>query len=278
MLLGAHESIAGGIYKSILRAKEDGCEALQIFIKNANQWIGKPLSYDTKENFLVEAKAFGETRICAHSTYLINLASPIELIHKKSLECFDRELNICDELHIPFYVIHPGSYRDSTLSDGIARINESIKVVYDRNNYSAMTLLETTAGQGCSIGCKLEHLSEIIYNNPFEKKLGICLDTCHMYAAGYDIVNDYEKTIDEVLKYFREKCKVIHINDTKVACNEKKDRHERIMEGILGKAFFTRLVNDERFLYTLGILETEKDPVVSYKRQLSILKSLRKSQ
>ena len=278
MFLGAHESIAGGIYKSILRAKEDGCEALQIFVKNANRWKGASLTDEFKEKFIVEAKKFGTDKICAHSTYLINLASPIELIYKNSLECFSRELKICDELHIPFYVIHPGSYRDSTLSDGIARINESIKVVYDRNNYSAMTLLETTAGQGCSIGCKLEHLSEIIYKNPFEKKLGICLDTCHMYAAGYDIVNDYEETIDEVLKYFKEKCKVIHINDTKIKCGARKDRHERIMEGILGKAFFTKLVNDERIIRSLGILETEKDPVVSYKRQLSILKSLRSSQ
>jgi deoxyribonuclease-4 len=278
MFLGAHESIAGGIYKSILRAKEDGCEALQIFVKNANRWKGASLTDEFKEKFIVEAKKFGTDKICAHSTYLINLASPIELIYKNSLECFSRELKICDELHIPFYVIHPGSYRDSTLSDGIARINESIKVVYDRNNYSAMTLLETTAGQGCSIGCKLEHLSEIIYKSPFEKKLGICLDTCHMYAAGYDIVNDYEETIDEVLKYFKEKCKVIHINDTKIKCGARKDRHERIMEGILGKAFFTKLVNDERIIRSLGILETEKDPVVSYKRQLSILKSLRSSQ
>ena len=278
MFLGAHESIAGGIYKSILRAKEDGCEALQIFVKNANRWKGASLTDEFKEKFIVEAKKFGTDKICAHSTYLINLASPIELIYKNSLECFSRELKICDELHIPFYVIHPGSYRDSTLSDGIARINESIKVVYDRNNYSAMTLLETTAGQGCSIGCKLENLSEIIYKSPFEKKLGICLDTCHMYAAGYDIVNDYEETIDEVLKYFKEKCKVIHINDTKIKCGARKDRHERIMEGILGKAFFTKLVNDERIIRSLGILETEKDPVVSYKRQLSILKSLRSSQ
>ena len=275
MFLGAHESIAGGIYKSILRAKEDGCEALQIFVKNANRWLGKPLNEESKENFLFEAKTFGENRVCAHSTYLINLASPIELIYKNSLECFDRELKICEELHIPYYVMHPGSYRDSTLSDGIVRINEAIKIVYDRNNYSVMTLLETTAGQGCSIGCKLEHLGEIIYRNPFEKKLGFCLDTCHVYAAGYDIVNNYDAIIDEVLKNFKEKCKVIHINDTKVVCNAKKDRHEKIMEGILGKEFFTKLVNDKRLINILGILETEKDPIFSYKKQLSFLKSLR---
>lgn len=278
MFLGAHESIAGGIYKSILRAKEDGCEALQIFVKNANRWIGAPIHNEFKEKFIIEARNFGTNQICAHSTYLINLASPIELIHKKSLECFDRELNICDELHIPYYVIHPGSFRNSTLRNGITKVGQSIEVVYERNDYKVMTLLETTAGQGYSIGFRLEHLSEIIYNNPFEKKLGICLDTCHMYAAGYDIVNNYDAIIEEVLINFKEKCKVIHINDTKIKCGARKDRHERIMEGILGKAFFTKLVNDERLSDTLGILETEKDPIVSYKRQLSILKSLRSTQ
>jgi deoxyribonuclease-4 len=276
MLLGAHESIAGGIHKSILRAREDGCESLQIFVKNASQWIGKAISHDIKENFLKEAKAFGEDRICVHSTYLINLASPLELIHKKSLECFERELNICDDLHIPYYVVHPGSFRNSTLKDGILRVSESLKRVYERKNYTVMTLLETTAGQGCSIGCRLEHLSEIIYLNPYEEKLGICIDACHIYAAGYDIVNDYEKIINEILKNFKEKCKVIHINDTKVVCNSKKDRHEKIMEGVLGKAFFKKLVNDKRFINTLGILETEKDPIASYKNQLLLLKSLRK--
>jgi deoxyribonuclease-4 len=278
MFLGAHESIAGGIYKSVLRAKEDGCEALQIFVKNANRWIGAPLADEFKEKFVIEAKNFGTNQICAHSTYLINLASINEEIYIKSIECYRNELTICDALQIPFYIIHPGSFRNSTLRSGITKVGQSIEMVYERNDYKVMTLLETTAGQGCSIGCRLEHLSEIIYTNPFEKKLGICLDTCHMYAAGYDIVNNYEAIIEEVLINFKEKCKVIHINDTKIKCGARKDRHERIMEGVLGKDFFTKLVNDERLSDTLGILETEKDPVVSYKRQLSILKSLRNFQ
>jgi deoxyribonuclease-4 len=277
MFLGAHESISQGIYKSILRAYEDGCESLQIFIKNANRWLSKPINNEIKKRFIDEAKEFGFEKICAHSTYLINLASNSDIIYKKSIECYERELSMCDELNIPYYVIHPGSFKNSTLKEGIARVSQSIKNVYVKDNYKVMTLLETTAGQGSSIGCKFEHLSEIIYNNPYEKKLGICLDTCHLYAAGYDIVNNYDEIVEEILLNFKEKCKVIHINDTKVPCNSKKDRHERIMEGNLGKAFFEKLVNDERFEDALGILETEKDPDNSYKKQLSFLKSLRSS-
>lgn len=277
MFLGAHESIASGIHKSIVRAYEDGCESLQIFVKNANRWLIKPINCEIKEKFINEAKKFGIDRICAHSTYLINLASINEVIYKKSIECYEKELAMCDELQIPYYVIHPGSFKNSTLKEGIARVSQSIKSVYEKNNYNVMTLLETTAGQGSSIGYKLEHLSEIIYNNPYEKKLGICLDTCHLYAAGYDIVKKYDEIIEEILLNFIEKCKVIHINDTKVDCNSKKDRHERIMEGNLGKEFFEKLINDKRFANVLGILETEKDPDKSYKDQVSFLKSLRRS-
>ncbi len=276
MILGAHESISHGIHKSILRAYEDGCEALQIFIKNANRWSSKLISCEIKERFVNEAKKFGFDKICVHSTYLINLASNNDTIYKKSIECYERELSMCDEFHIHYYVIHPGSFKNSTLKEGIARVSQAIKSVYVKNNYKVMTLLETTAGQGSSIGCKLEHLSEIIYNNSYERKLGICLDTCHLYAAGYDIANKYDAIIEEILLSFKEKCKVIHINDTKVLCNSKKDRHARIMEGNLGKAFFEKLVNDKRFENALGILETEKDPVESYKNQLSFLKSLRR--
>ncbi|MDY6820901.1 MAG: deoxyribonuclease IV [Deferribacterota bacterium] len=275
MFIGAHQSISGGIFKSIIRAIDDKCESLQIFVKNANRWYCKPLDLKVKERFLELAKSFGFNKICVHSSYLINLASNDSNLWYKSIKAVKEELEICDQLKIPYYIVHPGFFRDSSLEEGINRIIKAIEIIYSENLFNADILLETTAGQGTSIGYKLEQLYEIISSSRFENKLGICLDTCHMYAAGYDIINEYDNIFSKVVKLFDSKCKVIHINDTIVSCGSKKDRHEKILEGDLGRDFFRKLINDKRFSYTLGILETEKDVNSSYRNQINRLYKLR---
>jgi len=276
MLLGAHESISGGVFNSLKFAESDGCECLQIFTKNANRWVAKPYSDKDVNKFKVSAENLGFDRICAHSAYLINLCSPKKETEEKSVKCFIDELSRCDQLNVPFYVMHPGSHLGIGEQEGLNKIVLNIDRVYSEYHFNVMTLLEVTAGQGSNLGYKWEHIDYIIQNSKFPEKIGVCLDSAHMYAAGYDLKSRYDEVIDTFLTNFKDKIKVFHLNDTNKECGSKIDRHAYIGRGLLGLEFFEKLVNDERLDGVLGILETPFDEDKSYKNQLDILKSLRR--
>ncbi|MEF3254548.1 MAG: deoxyribonuclease IV [Deferribacterales bacterium] len=275
MIIGAHESIAGGLYKSIERGALDKTESLQIFVKSSNRWKDKPLTEKDIANFFEYSKKYSipPNRIVAHSSYLINMASDGE-VYEKSFESMEDELKRCDLLEIPYYVIHPGSHLGIGENEGLNKVVSFIDTLYSKNNFNTMTLLEITAGQGTNLGYKIEHLTYIIDKTKFTDKLGVCLDTCHMYSAGYDILDNYEVVMNNILSIFGDMVKVIHINDTKKPLGSRVDRHELIGKGLFGIEFFKRLVNDTKLDGILGILET---PVVdNYSAEIELLKSLKR--
>lgn len=275
MRLGAHQSVSGGIYKSIERALHDQCEALQVFVKNASRWEAKPLTDKDIQLFKEHSAGFGLQNICAHSSYLINLAAPSEEVLSKSLNAARDELSRCDMLGIPYYVLHPGAHLETGLEAGIKRIADSLGKIYADGGFNCMTLLEVTAGQGSSIGHSFGHIEEIIKLAPCADRLGVCLDSCHMFTAGYDLVNEYDKIFDDLFEKFGDKIKVFHLNDCKKPLGSRVDRHELIGKGTIGGEFFRKAVNDERFKNILGILETPVGEGNTYKDELKLLKSFR---
>ncbi|MCX8083677.1 MAG: deoxyribonuclease IV [Calditerrivibrio sp.] len=277
MILGAHESIAGGIYKSITRAQEDGAESVQIFVKSSNRWFDKPLKEEDIEKYFLELRRvqIPSDCVCAHSSYLINMASMGDT-YDKSYASMKDELSRCDKLNIPYYIIHPGSHLGIGVDEGLKRVVNFIDRIYTDGDFKVMTLFETTAGQGSNLGSSLEEIDFLINSSRYSDRLGVCLDTCHLYSAGFDLLDDYDKVFDEIFERFGDKVRVIHINDTKKSLGSKIDRHEFIGKGLLGIDFFKRLINDLRFKKILGILETPIKGEQTYKEELVVLKSLRK--
>jgi len=197
MLLGGHQSISKSIELSIKRALADGCECLQVFVKNNNRWEGKKISEEEAERFKAELKASG-LKVCAHSCYLINLASVKEETYAKSINSCHDELTRCDRLNIPYFVIHPGSHLGNGEEAGIKRIADSLDRIYE-SGYECVTLLEMVAGQGTNIGYSIENMLDIIEASNCSEKIGICLDSCHIFAAGYNIKSEYEEFFRKVV-------------------------------------------------------------------------------
>lgn len=262
-LLGAHMSIAGGVDKAIERGQSIGCTAIQIFVKNNNQWQGKQLSEEEIERFKEKQKESG-IFVFAHTGYLINLASPKEDVYEKSMGSMLEELERSERLGIPFIVLHPGSSLDTPKEDGIKKIAKSINELFKKTDgYKVKIALETTAGAGSSIGSKFSEIGEIIALIGDKKRIGVCFDTCHSFAAGYDIKTKkgYKKTWEEFdkeigLKYLL----AFHINDSKQPFESHKDRHEHIGKGTLGLEPFRMILNDKRFNNIPMCLETPKEP------------------
>ncbi len=264
--LGAHMSIAGGVYKALWRGKEIGCNTIQIFTKNNTQWQAKPL---TPEDIVAFQKAQEETGIwpiVAHNSYLINLATPDEGLYGRSLEALWEELQRAEALGLPYMVMHPGSHMGAGEQEGLYRIARGINLLHQRGKgMKVMILLETTAGQGTNLGYRFEHFAEIIEMIEEDQRLGVCLDTCHVFAAGYDIRTQegYEDTFEEFHRIIGlDRLKVVHINDSKAAFGARIDRHEHIGQGHLGLEPFRRLLQDPRLTTLPFILETpkKKDP------------------
>lgn len=277
--LGAHMSIAGGVDKSFLLGEEVGCETIQIFNKSNNQWHAKPLKTEEIESFKNNRERTGIEPVVAHDSYLINLASPDEGLLKKSREAFLIEMERCEILEIPYLVMHPGSHVGSGVETGLARIAESLNWLHDQTSgYRLQVLLETTAGQGTNLGFNFEQLSTIIKKVAAQERLGVCLDTCHVFAAGYDIGSeqgyaDTWKQFEDVLGLDR--LKVIHLNDAKKDLGSRVDRHEHIGAGAIGLEGFRRLVNDERLTHIPMILETPKGTdYAEDKENLAVLRGL----
>jgi len=280
MYLGAHESIAGGLHLALNRAADDGCDVLQIFTKNANQWNVKPLEPAAIEKFKAARAERKMPFVAAHDSYLINLASPDEKVWERSVEAFKLEMQRAEALGLEYLVFHPGSHKGKGLEDGLKRVARALNAVHaETEGYELMVLIETTAGQGSYVGSRFEEIAEIIRGVEDDERVGVCYDTCHTFAAGYDIRDEaaYEKTFaefDDVLG--PDRLKAFHLNDSLKGLGSNVDRHEQIGDGMLGPEAFRLLVNDPRFENVPGFLETPPLPSGedSYKRNLGVLRGL----
>jgi deoxyribonuclease IV len=279
MYLGAHVSTSGGVDNAPDNGVQLGCEAIQVFTKNQMQWRAKPLAKDEIASYQAKFKASGLRSAVSHDSYLINLCSPDEGKLKQSIESFSDEIERCELLDIPYLVFHPGSHMGEGESVGLRAIASSLsEVLKGKKGYKTQILLETTAGQGTNLGYKFEQLAEIIELVKEKDSIGVCVDSCHIFAAGYDIRTGaaYEATmkqLDSVIGL--KKVKALHLNDSKKGLSSKVDRHEHIGEGAIGFEAFRLIVNDERFRGLPLLLETPGGDE-EYLKNLKVLKGLRK--
>ncbi|HTP24524.1 MAG TPA: deoxyribonuclease IV [Anaeromyxobacteraceae bacterium] len=272
MILGAHEGVAGGVSTAFARAEADGADCLQIFTRNVRGWAVRPLDPSEVERFRTEAKRTRKP-VAAHSTYLANLCCDDQVIRRKSLDAIADELLRCEQLGIRWLVFHPGAHADER--EGVRLAAEGMSQALARSPGQTRLLLETTAGQGVSIGWRFEQLAAIrkAVSSKERRRVGICFDTCHVHAAGYDLVSrrGYEATIDELdARIGLEHVEVFHLNDCKKPRGCRVDRHEHIGEGALGLEPFRSLLNDRRFALIPGILETDQ----RFRENLAVLRSL----
>ena len=261
-LLGAHMSIAGGYYKAVEAAAEYGMDVVQLFTKNNNQWRAKPLAQSDIEEFRAALKSTGVKCPVAHDSYLINLASPDDVLWQKSLEAFAIELERAEALGLIGVVMHPGSFVKSTADAGLARIVTALDEVHRLTaGFGTLTLLETTAGQGSNLGHRFEHLARILVNVVDSNRVGVCVDTCHIFAAGYPITTakEYQTTMAEFDSVVGiDRIRAFHLNDSVRELGSRVDRHAKIGEGKLGLEPFRHLLNDRRFKAVPMYLETPK--------------------
>lgn len=277
LLLGAHMSIEGGLHKAIERGIETGCTTLQIFTKSNRQWHAKAISLEEIEKFKQAVTASSINPIVAHASYLINLASPEEATRKKSIIALKKELEVCSQLNIPYLVLHPGSHVNQTTKEGITLISQGLDQALQESPGATIIALETMAGQGSSVGSTFEELAEIYQLSEHKKRLGVCLDTCHIFSAGYDFTEKkvYEAMWSEFDKTIGlERLKVIHVNDSKKELGSRVDRHETITKGKIGAEAFALLFNDARFFDVPKILETPKATLAEDIYNMEIIKGL----
>ena len=281
MNLGAHMSIAGGMHRAIERGRSIGCNAVQLFVHNTNQWRTRKLGPGEIALFREKAGMFAPNFILAHSSYLVNLASPDRKILERSLEGFLDEMNRARALGIPYLVVHPGSHRGAGEAAGVKRIASSLDDILSATRPSGPEiLLETTAGQGDSLGTTFDQLARIIGAVRANGSIGVCFDTCHVFAAGYDLRT--KRTYEETIRAFDlalgiERLKAFHVNDSRKELGSRGDRHAQIGEGALGLKAFSFLMNDERFFDRPMVLETPKGTDDSNDiRNLALLRGLRR--
>jgi deoxyribonuclease IV len=255
-------SVAGGVSKAVERAVAHGCEALQIFSKNASQWKGKPLDATEVRAFRTRIDETGIRPVVAHASYLINLATTFPLLREQSIAAFIDELDRAETLGLFGVVIHPGTCTAGSEEDALRLIAGAIRTAFKaRPRKKTMVLLEHTAGQGRTLGHRFQHLAAILTHLNGSPRVGVCLDTCHLVAAGYDIVSEtgYRETFDAFDRLVGlDRLKAFHGNDSKKPCGSRVDRHEHIGEGCLGLEPFRRLLNDRRFADLPILIETEK--------------------
>jgi deoxyribonuclease-4 len=254
-LLGAHMSIAGGVSEALIRARDTGCECVQIFTKSSRQWVSKPYPKEEVANFKRVLAETGIKTVIAHDSYLINLGAPDENMRKKSLAGFIDELERCELLGVPFLIAHPGSHVGAGEDTGIKTIAKSLSEAHKAcAGFKVEVALEITAGQGSNLGYKFEQMGQIFDATNRNERLRLCFDTEHAFAAGYDLRSEegYDRT-------FTELDETVGL-DRLVAFHSRVDRHEHIGKGHLGLDPFRRLVNDPRFAGIPMCLETEPGP------------------
>ncbi|MBE9506948.1 MAG: deoxyribonuclease IV [Chloroflexi bacterium] len=279
MRLGAHESIAGGLHKAFDRAQSVGCEAMQIFVKSNRSWAVKPLTEEDIARFKAKAEETGIHPVVGHTSYLLNLATPDEALWTKSRDTLIIELERCEALDVGWLVLHPGSHVGAGEEAGLARVAQALGEVHAATpGFRAQILLETTAGQGTNLGYRFEHLAWLIEQTPRGERLGVCLDTCHVFAAGYELrtPEGYGATMEAFDRVIGlERLHAIHLNDSKGDLGSHKDRHEHIGKGFIGLEGFRHLLNDPRLAGLPGLLETPKgDDLQEDRENLAVLRLL----
>ena len=265
MRLGAHISSAGGVFKAFERASDIGCETMLVFTKSNRQWKAKPLTEKDIENYQKEAAAFADiTPVAVHASYLINIASPDEALWEKSFQALKIEVERCGALGIPLITFHPGSFVKSNEETGLASISRGVRRLLEETAESApgtTVCLETMAGQGTNLGHRFEQLAYMLEQSGANERLGVCFDTCHVFAAGYDIRTPeaYAATMDEFDRVIGlDQIKVFHFNDSKFELGQRKDRHAHIGQGHIGLDGFANFVKDPRWVNHAAHLETPK--------------------
>jgi deoxyribonuclease-4 len=262
-LFGAHMSIAGGYHNAIVAAKRHSCEALQLFTKNSNQWRAKDLTDPEIQLFRATLQGTDVQSLLAHDSYLINLASPDEFLYRRSIEAFIIELRRAESLGLDFLVTHPGAHVGSGEEAGLERVAIALDEVHTRcPNFKVRVLLETTAGMGSCLGYRFEHLARIFELAAEPQRLGVCLDTCHVFAAGHPLSpgKEYRATMrsfDRIVGL--ERLCAFHLNDSLKPLGSRIDRHAHIGKGCLGLEPFRLLVRDRRFRHLPMVLETPKE-------------------
>jgi deoxyribonuclease-4 len=262
-LFGAHMSIAGGCHNALHAALARGCETVQLFTKNSNQWAAREL---TPENLQLFRKTLRQSRLrcpTAHDSYLINLASPDEVLYRRSMEAFLIELERAEQLGLRYLVTHPGAHMGSGEEAGLSRVAAALDEIHARTpDYRVQVLLESTAGQGSCLGHRFEHLARILELLKKPARVGVCLDTCHVFAAGYPLSTEkeYTATMQEFDRQIGlRQLRLFHVNDSLKPLGSRVDRHAHIGKGGLGLEAFRHLVNDARFKTRPMILETPKE-------------------
>jgi deoxyribonuclease IV len=280
ILLGSHMSIAGGVFTAVERATSIGCTAMQMFVKNNNQWSGKPISGEDAATYKeLRSKSTLRAPVMAHATYLINLCAKEPVLLAKSRGAFKDELDRCELLGVEYLNVHPGSHMEQGMEEGIKRIAESLNAVHEQTpGHRTLSVLEATAGQGTSVGHRFEQLRAIIDRVDNKQRMAVCIDTCHIFAAGYDIATErgYETTFNEFAAIVGiERLVAFHVNDSKKGLGSRVDRHDHIGKGMIGLEGFRLLMNDERFARIPKILETEKsDDLHEDVENMNVLKGL----
>ncbi len=272
MLLGAHEGIAGGVSTAFGRAEADGCECVQIFTRNARGWAAKPLEDDEVDRFRAEQKRTGFP-VAAHASYLVNAAAADREIRKKSWSALAEELSRCEALGVPQLIFHPGSHPDE--AEGIEIAGEGMARALEQVPGKVKLLVETTAGQGASLGWRFEQLAALraAVPAPQRRRVAFCFDTCHVFAAGYELrtAEGYAATMEELDRTVGlAHVHAFHLNDAKRPLGSRVDRHEHIGQGELGREAFRHLLADARFADRPGFLETEE----RYPENLAVLRAL----
>jgi len=274
-LLGAHISTRGGLPTAFERASVIEATAMAIFAKNSNQWVNKPYTAELRAEFAAKRCV---APVMTHASYLINLATTNDLFHRKAAAALIDELERAEQLGIHAVVLHPGAHMGAGVREGLDQIARSLDAIHAATDLRAVTLLETAAGQGSCLGCSFEELGRILDLVDDKSRVGICIDTCHVFAAGYDIRtrDGYERMIDEVERFVGvENVGAFHLNDSKKPLGSRVDRHQHIGEGEIGLDAFAFVLNDPRFRRIPKVIETPK-PVEheSDRRNLATLRSL----
>lgn len=283
LILGAHMSIAGGVDLAPLRGRQVGCRTIQLFTKNSNQWRARSLPPEEIDRFRTNLQTAAIAPAVAHAAYLINLASTDSALHQKSITACLEELERAEALDIPYLVIHPGAHIGAGEAAGIRQAVDSVRELLNRTEgYRVRVVLETTAGQGTTLGYRFEQIAALLDQIGLPERTGVCLDTCHLFAAGYDIrtPHQYHDTLnlfDRIVGL--SSLKVIHVNDSKKGLGCRVDRHEHIGEGAIGLEAFRSLITDPRLHGIPMIIETPKegDFLTADRRNLQTLRNLMKS-
>jgi deoxyribonuclease-4 len=277
-LLGAHESVAGGLHLAFARIEKVGGESLQIFTRNQRQWHPAPLEAEEVELFRKAHAKSGKMPVASHASYLVNLATAKEELLKKSINNLVLELNRCAQLGVSYVILHPGSHGGDGPEAGLIRFTRGLDRVIEQSGTTVQVLVETTAGQGTGLGSSFAELAAILNHSKFPELLGVCVDTCHIFAAGYELrsTDGYQATIAAMESSFGlDKVRFFHLNDSKKELGSRVDRHEHIGKGAIGLEGFRNLLNDHRFSGLPMTLETPKSDSLEEDRQnLRILRSL----